>query len=169
MLKLVRITSAHYLCASCSADTQACLSHSPDGRCTMPVQPGLGDVLRGSKGLPQGERHNSFGSNDKALAISFLWGIFNLCCRLVPGLHLDLIREVSSSFRCLLNTVSWSFFTEQSHFLTTPTIIHQEFLKCREELLSLHMLFPYGVCLGFLKFFSKAGKEQSNYINSKLS
>lgn len=66
---------------------------------------------------------------------------------------------------------------ELNSHITTPIMIHQQLSKCREVLLSLHTLFPHGfsVCvfwggLFFLThFYSKPGKEQSNYINFELS
>lgn len=67
----------------------------------------------------------------------------------------------------VLNTVSWSSFTEQPHLLRTPTIIHQEFLESENCL--CHCIC-FSCMFGFLEFFCfdfflKLGKYSQMIIN----
>lgn len=113
--------------------------------------------------LQQGERHSTSRSNGKAPAISFLWGVFSFYCRVIPGLHLNLIHSLLSDVYWALSAGAPSLYNHISSVL--PLSSTRNFWN---QGVAYVIAYAFPVCLvfwGFLmlwSFFSNAGKEQSN-------
>lgn len=114
--------------------------------------------------LPTGERQNSFGSNGKASASSFLAQAYSVSA-LVWSQSSTGIWFMKSHFPSNAYwTLIWNFFAKQPHctHLYCSHCHPPGFLKCK-------VLFPLHILSPFLGSFYRLEKEQSNDISSEFS